>query len=308
MSGGVRKYRVTHRTAYRYGKPAVSGHTVARVEPRALAHQVVRRSSLDVAPEPSHWSHHDDGFGNHVTYLAFDEPHDGLVITAVSDVEVARRTMPDAGWQVPWETVVAATAADRSPDGLLARTCRLDSPMVPRHPDLRAFAATCFTPGRPLGEAALALTRRIFDQWEFVTGATDVGTPVLRVLEERRGVCQDFAHLLLGALHSLGLGARYVSGYLETEPPPGQARLVGADASHAWVGLYVPPATGDAGTAGEWVDLDPTNGLAQPDRHVTIGWGRDYTDVVPVNGVMYGPQAEQELDISVDVAPVAPPS
>jgi transglutaminase-like putative cysteine protease len=302
----VRRYQVTHRTAYRYGEPAVSGHTVARVEPRTLSHQLVRRSSLDVEPEPSHWSHHDDGFGNHVTYLAFDEPHDVLVITAVSDVDVAARTMPEPGWQVPWEQVVAATASDRSADGLLARTCRLDSPMVPRHPDLRAFAAESFTPGRPLGEAAVALTERIFGQWEFVAGITEIGTPVLQVLEERRGVCQDFAHLLLGALRSLGLGARYVSGYLETDPPPGLPRLVGADASHAWVGLYVPPAAAVAGSPGGWVDLDPTNGLAQPDRHVTIGWGRDYTDVVPVNGVMYGPQADQDLDISVDVTPLAP--
>jgi transglutaminase-like putative cysteine protease len=129
-----------------------------------------------------------------------------------------------------------------------------------------------------------------------VPGATDVATPVLQALAERRGVCQDFAHVLAGALRSLGLGARYVSGYLETAPPPGLPRLVGADASHAWVGLYVP--------GGGWVDLDPTNGLVQPDRHVTIGWGRDYTDVAPVRGVVFGPPADQELTVSVDVAPV----
>jgi transglutaminase-like putative cysteine protease len=293
-TGAVRRYRVTHRTAYRYGEPAVAGQTVARVEPRTLPYQQVRRSTLDVEPEPSYWSHHDDGFGNHVTHLAFDEPHDRLGVTATSEVDVASRGFPERGWAARWEDAVQALGGDTSADGLLARACRLDSPLVTRHPDLRAFAAAAFSPGRPLGEAAAALTTRIHDEWGFVAGATDVGTPVLQVLEQRRGVCQDFAHLLLGALRSLGLGARYVSGYLETVPPAGQPRLVGADASHAWVGLYVP---------GEgWVDLDPTNGLAQPDRHVTIGWGRDYTDVVPVRGVLFGPRADQELEISVDVA------
>ena len=181
-------------------------------------------------------------------------------------------------------------------DGLLARLCRLDSPQVVRGVDLATFAATELTPGRPLGEAATALSNRIFDTFEFVPGATDVSTPVGDVLADRRGVCQDFAHLLLGAFRSVGLGARYVSGYLETVPPPGQPRLVGADASHAWVGVFVP--------GGGWVDLDPTNGLVQPDRHVTVGWGRDYTDVVPVRGVVFGPPADQQLTVSVDVAPV----
>jgi transglutaminase-like putative cysteine protease len=292
----VRQYRVTHRTVYLYGEPAVAGHTVARVEPRTLPHQQVRRATLDIQPEPSHWSHHDDGYGNHVTHLAFDEPHDRLVITATSEVAVTPRPLPEPGWSAPWERAVEALTGDVSDDGLLARACRLDSPLVTRHPDLRAFAADAFTPRRPLGEAATELTTRIFDEWEFVAGATDVETPVLQVLGQRRGVCQDFAHLLLGALRSLDLGARYVSGYIETEPPAGRPRLVGADASHAWVSLYVPGQG--------WVDLDPTNGLAQPDRHVTIGWGRDYTDVVPVRGVLFGPRADQQLEISVDVAAI----
>jgi transglutaminase-like putative cysteine protease len=171
---------------------------------------------------------------------------------------------------------VAATAGDHSEDGLLARLCRLDSPLVPRHADLRALAAEWFTPGRPVGEAAADLTLAVQRDFEFVPGATDVATPVLQALAERRGVCQDFAHVLAGALRSLGLGARYVSGYLETAPPPGLPRLVGADAY----------------------------GLVQPDRHVTIGWGRDYTDVAPVRGVVFGPPADQELTVSVDVAPV----
>jgi transglutaminase-like putative cysteine protease len=292
----TRRFRVTHRTEYRYGQPVAVGHTIVRLVPRTLAHQRVSAARVDVEPRPSHSHDHVDGFGNHVTYVAVDERHDRLAVTAASDVEVDARPLPGGAWCEPWEATVAALGADRTDGGLLARLCRLDSPLVSRHAELAALAAAAFTPGRPLGEAATALTLRIEDDFEFVPGATDIATPVHEVLAERRGVCQDFAHLLAGALRSLGLGARYVSGYLETAPPPGEPRMVGADASHAWVGLYVP--------GHGWVDLDPTNGLVEPDRHVTLGWGRDYTDVVPVRGVVFGPPADQELTVSVDVAPL----
>jgi transglutaminase-like putative cysteine protease len=291
----TRRYRVTHRTEYRYGQPVV-GHTIARVVPRDLPHQRVLADAVEVSPTPTRTHRHLDGLGNVVTYVAVDERHDRLVVTATSEVAIDSRPVPGGAWTGPWADAVAATTTDGSDDGLLARLCRMDSPLVPRHPDLAALAAADFTPGRPLGEAATALTLRVQRDFEFVPGATDVTTPVLDVLAERRGVCQDFAHVLAGALRSLGLGARYVSGYLETAPPPGEPRMVGADASHAWVGLYVP--------GHGWVDLDPTNGLVQPDRHVTLGWGRDYTDVVPVRGVVFGPPADQELTVSVDVAPL----
>jgi transglutaminase-like putative cysteine protease len=296
----TRRYRVTHRTGYRYGQP-VAGHTIARVTPRGLPHQRVVAAAVAVDPAPSHTHEHVDGLGNRVTYVALDEPHDRLTVTATSEVELDPRPPPGGLWAAPWEQAVAATGEAGTDDGLLARLCRLDSPLVPRHPDLAALATGELRPGRPLGEAVTALTLRLQAELEFVPGATDVATPVLQVLAERRGVCQDFAHLLVGALRSLGLGARYVSGYLETQPPPGQPRMVGADASHAWVGLFVP---GEGGEGGAWVDLDPTNGLVQPDRHVTLAWGRDYTDVVPVRGVVFGPPADQELSVSVDVAPV----
>ena len=290
----TRRYQVTHRTEYRYGQPVV-GHTIARVVPRVLPHQRVSAPHVGVDPVPTHTRSHIDGLGNVVTYVALDDRHDRMAVTAMSHVEVDPRPLPGGAWDRPWEEAVEAGAARRDEDGLLARLCRLDSPLVARHADLRALATASFTPGRALGDAATDVTVGIQRDFEFVPGATDVTTPVLQALAERRGVCQDFAHVLAGALRSIGLGARYVSGYLETEPPPGQTRLVGADASHAWVGLYVP---------GEgWVDLDPTNGLVQPDRHVTIGWGRDYTDVVPVRGVVFGPPADQELTVSVDVAP-----
>jgi transglutaminase-like putative cysteine protease len=294
-------YQVTHRTTYVYGEQVEVGHTVAHLRPRELDHQHVESAAVDVEPGPAFTRESLDAFGNHVTYVAVEQAHDRLEVVGRSRVEVTARPLPTEPWASPWEDAVAATDADCSRAGLLARECRLGSPRVDRHPDLAAFAATAFTPGRPLGEAAAELTTTIFEDFEFLPGTTDVTTPVLQVLSARRGVCQDFAHLLLGALRSLGLGARYVSGYIETEPPPGEARLSGADASHAWVGVYVPGTVGGDGQGGAWVDLDPTNGLVQPDRHVTIGWGRDFTDVVPVRGVLYGPPADQSLTISVDV-------
>jgi len=295
----VTRFLVRHRTEYRYDEPVTAGHTVTRLEPRPLPHQQVLHTGMDVDPEPSRHSRYVDHFGNHATYLAFDDPHTVLSVTASSEVELAVRPPLGDGWVVPWEDVVAATGRDRTDDGLAARACRLDSPLVRRHPDLAGFAAASFAIGRPWAEAATDLTTRIFHDFEFVPGATDVTTPVLEVLVARRGVCQDFAHLLLGALRSLGLAARYVSGYVETEPPsddPAAPGLVGAEASHAWVALYV-PGTG-------WVDLDPTNGLVHPTRHITVGWGRDYTDVAPVRGVVVGPPVHQNLHITVSVQSV----
>jgi len=293
----VRRYEVVHRTTYRYDEPVEVGHTVARLRPRPLPLQDVEDAVVEVEPEPTFTREEVDAFGNLVDYVAIERPHDHLVVTGSSHVAVSHPEPPAGAWAGLWEDAVRLTDGDRSDDGLLARQCRLDSPRVSRHPDLAAFGTGAFRPGRPLGEAAAELTATIQETFEFVPGTTDVTTPVLEVLATRRGVCQDFAHLLVGALRSLGLGARYVSGYLETEPPPGQPHFVGADASHAWVGVYVPGAG--------WVDLDPTNGLVQPDRHITVAWGRDYTDVVPVRGVLYGPPADQALTISVDVVPVA---
>jgi transglutaminase-like putative cysteine protease len=294
LGPAARRYRVTHRTEYRYGAPVVVSHTVARLLPRPdLPHQHTVSGTVTVDPEPTRTHTHRDGFGNTVTAITLDEPHDHLAVTATSEVALHARPDPGPLWWAPWEHTVAATAGDTSEEGLRARLCRLDSPRVERGPDLRALGALAFTPGRPLAEAATALNDLVHGEFEFLPGSTDVTTPVPEVLAERRGVCQDFAHVVLGALRSLGLGAQYVSGYLETKPPPGQPHLVGSDASHAWVGLYVP--------GGGWVDLDPTNALVQPAHHVTVGWGRDYTDVAPVRGVVYGPRSGQELAVAVDV-------
>jgi len=293
----MRRYRVTHRTEYRYGEPVAVSHTVARLVPRGgLPRQRLVSNTVTVDPEPTRTHTYVDGFGNTVTSITLNDPHECLVVTATSEVTVEPPAPAGGLWARPWEDAVAATAADHGDEGLIARLCRLDSPRIERSAPLRALGARAFPPGRSLGEGAAALTALVHEGFEFLPGSTDVTTPLPEVLAERRGVCQDFAHVVLGALRSLGLGAHYVSGYLETDPPPGRPRLVGADASHAWVGLHV---------AGEgWVDLDPTNGLVRPDRHVTVGWGRDYTDVTPVRGVVYGPRSGQKLAVSVDVAPL----
>ncbi len=183
--------------------------------------------------------------------------------------------------------------ADRSPDGLLARQCALASTLVAVQDDVREFARPSFPPGRPLHEGVIDLSHRIFTDFAFDPGFTDVTTPLTEVLGSRRGVCQDFAHLAIGSLRSLGLPARYVSGYIDTDPPPGEPKLTGSDASHAWLAVYVP--------GHGWFDVDPTNDQAPPGRHVTVAWGRDYADVAPVRGVVFGPVVNQELDVAVDV-------
>jgi transglutaminase-like putative cysteine protease len=186
-------------------------------------------------------------------------------------------------------------SGDRSPAGLAAYQYAFDSPCVRNSPELADFALPSFTPGRPILAAAADLTRRIHTEFRYDPTATSVNTPPSEVLKTRRGVCQDFAHLAIGCLRSLGLPARYVSGYLLTTPPPGKPRLVGADASHAWFSVYTPDC--------DWVDYDPTNNIRPSDQHVTLAWGRDYSDVCPIKGVFFG-GGQQVVQVSVDVTPL----
>jgi transglutaminase-like putative cysteine protease len=294
----VIRYLVRHRTEYDYGAPASSGQTVAYLVPRDRSGQRVLSSDVDVDPLPDHRHDHDDVYGNHVVYVAVERPHDRLVVEAVSEVEIdpvaieptAVAAVPDT----PWERAPGEVARDRSADGILALECTLDSPLVTRSAALADFARPSFPPGRPLVEGVRDLAQRIYWGFTFDPKATDLSTPLVDVLTQRRGVCQDFAHLAIGCLRSIGLPARYVSGYIETEPLPGEPRLVGADASHAWCSAFVPGLG--------WYDVDPTNANAHPDCRITVAWGRDYGDVAPVRGVVFGPPAWQELTVSVDVA------
>jgi transglutaminase-like putative cysteine protease len=213
-------------------------------------------------------------------------------VTGEAVVEVGFPAPPPAAATPPWEAVAEA-ARRGGPGAWEAAEYALSSPMVPAHAGAGAYAAPCFPPGRPVLEGLLELNDRIRGEFSFRAGVTTLSTPIDRVLERREGVCQDFTHLMLGALRWLGLPARYTSGYIRTRPPPGTPRRRGADQSHAWVGCWLGPEAG-------WVDLDPTNGLVVRDEHVVLGWGRDYGDISPVRGIILGGGAHN-LSVGVDL-------
>ncbi len=281
-----------HITDYEYGARVVSGHTIAHLKARSTPFQRVISSVVTTDPVADHSDEHFDSFGNVVSYFAFERNHRHLRVESISEVEVVVGTLPS--WSGAWDSAATAIAAESTYDALLARICSQPSPMVDLSDALVELARPSFPVGRPLHECIMELTRRINQEFTFDPGVTDVATPLSDVLAARRGVCQDFAHLGIGCLRSLGLSARYVSGYIETEPLEGFPRLVGADASHAWLSVYIPGFG--------WLDADPTNDQVPPNRHVTVAWGRDYGDVAPVRGVAFGPPATQQLSVSVDVA------
>lgn len=294
-------YRVSHRTTYQYGAPMTDGYSVACLVPRPTEWQVVHDADVHLTPDPTEWDSFIDAFGNLVHQFGLHSPHTEMSVEAVSTVEVLERPMPEDS--SPWESVIDRIEALRGDLAIDVGFHRASSPYVDVEslaPRLAPIAAASFTPGRPIVEAAAALCRQIFEGFEFDPGFSNLATPLDDVLTARRGVCQDFAHLAVGCLRSIGLAARYVSGYIETVPPPGQERMVGADASHAWCSVWTPAAG--------WVDFDPTNGHLPVNDHVTVGWGRDYADVTPVRGVMIGPATSQALDVAVDMARVGEPA
>ncbi len=298
---GSRRYRVVHCTSYHYAVSMVDGYTVAHVLPRNTPWQDVEVSDISIEPEPAEYDEFSDVFGNRVLQFGVHRPHDSLVVEAASEVVVSSRG--EVGPGEPWEAVAGRVASLRGDEALeigpflgRSRFVDLERFGAPLH----EIAAAAFTPGRPLVDATRALCHDIYESFVFDPTATDLSTPLGDVLTQRRGVCQDFAHLAAGCLRSFGLPARYVSGYLETTPPPGAAPLVGADVSHAWCSVWDP-------TVG-WVDFDPTNDHLPVDRHVTVGWGRDFADVSPVRGVVIGPPAAQSLEVSVDVARLDEPT
>jgi transglutaminase-like putative cysteine protease len=292
---GERRYRVVHRTTYRYELPMTDGYTVAHLLPRDTPRQRVAESAVNVMPEPTERDEHVDAFGNRVTQFGVHHPHDELVVEAVSTVGVDGPMPIDE--VESWNDVAARVDLLRGDEAIdvgpfRARTRFVDINRVGA--ELAAIAYRSFTPGRGIAEAAADLCHQIYDEFKYDSTATDVSSPLADVLTSRRGVCQDFAHLAAGCLRSIGLAARYVSGYIETTPPAGRDRLVGADASHAWCSIWTPSAG--------WIDFDPTNDHFPTRRHVTVAWGRDYADVTPVRGVVIGPSRAQTLDVAVDVA------
>jgi transglutaminase-like putative cysteine protease len=287
--------RIEHETRYEYESRVSTSQHVAWLEPRELPFQRVRSFDLLVDPKPARLIRRIDYFGNVVHQFELLRPHDELSVLGRSRVEVEPRRDPESGPDPPWEQVrvwLTHTPAERATEIVqyLGR-----SPQVLPTPEIAAFALESFIAGRPLLEGAVDLMHRIHREFTFDPAATTPATPVSRVLVDRRGVCQDFAHFQVACLRAMGLAARYVSGYLLTDPPPGQPRLIGADASHAWVSVYVPQ--------GGWVDLDPTNDVIVGQGHVTIGWGRDYGDVTPLRGVLLGGE-RHKLFVGVSVVPL----
>ena len=286
-------YLVTHRTTYAYSSDVTVSQHVARLRPRNLPFQTCLAHDLTIAPAPACMSDREDYFGNATTFFAMDGAHRELSVTAHSKVEISTPVWPTPAETAPWDAVAEEGTAALP---LEAQEFLYPSTFVPTLSVLAEYAQTSFAPKRPLLEAACDLTRRIFADFAFDPTATTVATPLDTVIQTKRGVCQDFAHLEIGCLRALGFAARYVSGYLETLPPPGKPKLVGADASHAWVQLYVP--------AFGWVDLDPTNNTLPSGRHITVAWGRDFDDVSPIRGVIAG-GGKHVLSVAVDVMPVS---
>ena len=292
-------YQVTHRTTFTYTQPVAISHHVLRLTPRSHPRQHCLRSNVTFDPTPSVRSDSNDYFGNPLTHLTIQTPHLELIVEAKTLVEVMKPDPMQVDQSPPWDQVVQQLQGPAASANLEAQQFMYDSPYITIDDATYEFVHECFPPGRPLLAGVMDLTSRIYEEFTYEGGVTDVSTPVKDVLVSRKGVCQDFAHLEIAALRSLGLPARYISGYLLTHPPEGQEKLVGADASHAWLSTWCP----DLG----WVDFDPTNNLIPGDEHITLAWGRDYGDVSPINGFMVG-GGHHTLDVSVDVSPAPHPS
>ncbi|MEI5674464.1 MULTISPECIES: transglutaminase family protein [unclassified Nocardioides] len=299
------RYVVTHRTTYSYDEDVTDSLGIAHLVPRSLPWQEVGSATVTVDPAPGDLAHDTDHYGNTATYFQVTRGHRRLEITASSEVAVAAPSYDEAALGAPWEQA-RPLVVPRVPGAWRATDFALGSDQVERTVEAHAYAAQSLRPGRAVGEAARDLMHRIHADFEYDQKATTVTSTVPEILAKRAGVCQDFAHLTIACLRSHGLAARYVSGYLSTDPPPGRQRVVGADASHAWVAVWAPAP--DGASDGEWLALDPTNDQPANDRYVTVAWGRDYGDVTPVKGVIFTEAKRSTLRVSVDVAPVTPSS
>ncbi|MCC5876717.1 MAG: transglutaminase family protein [Candidatus Sumerlaeia bacterium] len=289
------RFSVRHTTSYTYATPVTMCQNRAHLVPRVYKFQEVEDVRHDINPTPDIFTERSDFFGNWTTYFNIEQPHTQLDVTVESNVRINWPLLPEEGVTPNWEYVRNLLKADLAPASLEAFEYVFDSPHVVRSHELHDYAMVSFPPNRPVMEGLLDLMARINREFQYVPLSTDVSTPIATVLETRRGVCQDFAHLMIGCLRSIGLPARYVSGYLRTDPPPGEPRLVGADASHAWISSYIPGFG--------WFDFDPTNNQVPYFAHIVLAWGRDYSDVSPIRGVILG-GGEQEITVGVTVQPM----
>ncbi|HLO64464.1 MAG TPA: transglutaminase family protein [Azonexus sp.] len=300
---GTVRYHVLHETRYDYGSSVSLSQQQLHLSPRILSWQRIDEQSVEIEPAPSWRRDGQDAFGNPVCWVAFHAPHDALLIRSVMTIAVEPHAPADVQDSLPWEEVRDRLAYDSTaprPEDLAAVRFLFESPHVRIKHELADYAADCFPPGTPILVGTQALMAKIFREFKFDPEATTVATPVLEVLEKKRGVCQDFAHLMIACLRALGLAARYVSGYLLTRPPPGKPRLIGADASHAWVSVYAP---GGEHSGHDWVDFDPTNNLLPDTEHITLSFGRDFSDISPLRGIILG-GGGAEPEVAVTVFPI----
>jgi transglutaminase-like putative cysteine protease len=287
-------YLVRHRTTYRYVQDVSHSWHLAHLKPRSTPHQTVHDSNISLSLAPATRVGREDYFNNPCEWFSIDQAHTRLDVVAESSVSVEPVPERPSRDSLPWEEVRTLLENAEEEDARNAVQFMFDSPLISFGDDVVAYGAMSFPPGRPILAGAMELMNRIHKDFRYDTTVTDVTTPVDRVFEIRAGVCQDLAHAAIAALRAIGLPARYVSGYLMTRPPPGRQRLLGADASHAWFSVWAPPFG--------WVDLDPTNDLVVSEGHVTAAWGRDYSDVAPVSGIILGGH-DHVVDVGVDVIP-----
>ncbi|WP_392385157.1 transglutaminase N-terminal domain-containing protein [Marinomonas primoryensis] len=289
------RYRVRHITEYTYGAPVSLCYNMAHLLPRDTRNQLCIHQKIQINPPPVYQNEGEDYFGNQTFYFSIQEAHKKLVIDVSTDFEISPINVLE--WQaqntITCGELRSLLSAPNTPELRMAKEYLLDSPQIRRSADLGAYAQSTFADDKPILQATLAFTHKIFTEFKFDPSTTTVATPLEQVLKQRSGVCQDFAHLAIGCLRSVGIPARYISGYLETLPPPGQEKLVGADASHAWFAIFIP-------TLG-WVEFDPTNDLMPNEQHLVTAWGRDYSDVTPLQGVIFEGGGSQQLAVSVDV-------
>lgn len=289
------KYRVRHITEYRYSSPVSLCYNMAHLLPRETQNQHCLNQKIHIYPAPVYQNEGIDYFGNQTFYFSIQEAHKKLLIDVVSDFDIApidTKTYLDNGTLTCGELRNMLQQAN-TPELRMVKEYLLDSSQVRRSDELKKYAESSFMDNTPVLKAVLDFTHKIFTDFKFDPNTTTIATPLEQVLEQRSGVCQDFAHLAIGCLRSVGLPARYMSGYLETLPPPGQEKLVGADASHAWFAVFIPQMG--------WVEFDPTNDLMPSDQHIVTAWGRDYSDVTPLQGVIFEGGSNQQLSVSVDV-------
>lgn len=287
------RYQVTHTTRYLYSESVSQCYSLAHLLPRNTAFQSCVKANIEVTPSPLEGINRTDYFGNQVYHYTVQAPHKVLVVTARSEIDMAEQRQNLSLDFGPSCQDVKALLPELSEQNIQAREFRLNSPLIKTSEELADYARESFADSRPFFSGVKELTERIYEDFKYDEKSTDVSTPLSEVMEHRSGVCQDFAHLAIGCLRSLGFCARYVSGYLETLPPPGTKRLVGADASHAWFSAYSP--------VDGWLDFDPTNNTITAEQHLTTAWGRDYSDVTPLKGTVFGGGSSHKLEVEVDV-------